>query len=147
MVENSFFSRFFGLLDSFFSFFFGPTSVIFKKKVLATLKRSRQVKNVIKKNYISLTPFGFVLIESSNISIIYKDSKVRFDNKCFSRYFTKDEMILICASKNLLLGFLLITSNSLKISVLGLVIHTQDEEETSAGDSKTNLTGKVIIYI
>ena len=37
MVENSFFSRFFGLFGPFFSFFFGPTSVIFKKKVLATL--------------------------------------------------------------------------------------------------------------
>ena len=50
MVENSFFPRFFGLFGPFFSFFFGPTSVIFKKKVLATLtiigKKSIQIQKV-----------------------------------------------------------------------------------------------------
>ena len=56
MVEKSFFSRFFGLFDPFFSFFFGPTSVIFKKKLLATL-------------IIIITEFEFVVLEFSTFRL------------------------------------------------------------------------------
>ena len=47
MVENSFFPRFFGLFGPFFSFFFGPTSVIFKKKVLATLMIADELNGLV----------------------------------------------------------------------------------------------------
>ena len=40
LAKSPFFPRFLGLFGPFFSYFFGPTSVFFKKNVLVTLVQS-----------------------------------------------------------------------------------------------------------